>query len=138
MKILQIVPFFYERSGGPVKVVRSLSKELAKRHQVTVFTTSAVDKNHDFTKAPKKLNVDGYEVLFFPRIPILSEFNISPTMGYAIRKNLKTYDIIHMHSWRQFQDMTIHHYAQKYNIPYVMNTHGSLQRLLSKKKLKWL
>lgn len=138
MRILQVIPVFYARSGGPVKVVRSLSKELAKEHQVTVYTTSALDSKHDFQKSPKSVELDGFRIKYFPRMPIFTDFNISPTMAKAVQRNLQKYDIVHLHSWRQFQDMIIHHYANKYKVPYLINTHGSLRRIIAKRRLKWL
>lgn len=138
MRILQVIPVLYARSGGPAKVVRSLSKELAKKHQVTVYTTSALDSKHDYQKYPNSVKSDGYRVKYFPRMPAFTSFNISPTMAKAIKRNVQKYDIVHLHSWRQFQDMTIHHYATKYKIPYVINTHGSLRRIVAKRWLKRL
>lgn len=138
MRILQVIPVFYARSGGPVKVVRSLSKELAKEHQVTVYTTSALDSKHDFQKSPKSAKLDGFRIKYFPRMPIFTDFNISSTMAKAVQRDLQKYDIVHLHSWRQFQDMIIHHYANKYKVPYLINTHGSLRRIIAKRRLKWL
>lgn len=136
MKILLIIPVFYAQSGGTVKVVQSLAKELAKKHDVTVFTTSAFDNKHDLMKIPCKVKINGYSIIYFPRINFLPFFCISPTMCLAIKNTLQHYDIIHVHSWRQFPDMIIHYYATKYNVPYLINTHGSLHRIITKKWLK--
>jgi len=55
------------------------------------------------------------------------------------RDNLKGFDIIHIHTTRSFQNIVAHHYARKYNIPYVLDAHGSLPRAVQGKKgLKWL
>ena len=40
MKILQVIPFFNPKFGGPVKGVYYLSEELSKRgHEITLITT---------------------------------------------------------------------------------------------------
>ncbi len=138
MRILQVIPVFSDPFGGPVTVVRSISKELAKRHEVTVYTTNALDQKNDFENRPSEDYVDGYQVVYFPRIFKFSGFNISPTMEKALRETLSDYDIIHLHSWRHFQDIVVNHYAEKYNIPYVLQAHGSIPKIIAKKRLKWI
>jgi len=55
------------------------------------------------------------------------------------RKRLKDFDIIHLHSFRSFENVVIHHYAKKYDIPYVLDTHGSLPRMTrGRRDFKWL
>jgi glycosyltransferase involved in cell wall biosynthesis len=143
MRILQVIPVFSEPFGGPVTVVRSISKELAKRHDVTVYTTTALDSKHDFN--PKEEEVNGYKVIYFPRtLKILcysylfGQLNLSLSMMKSIRKNLKKFDIVHIHSWQQLPDIIVHYYATKYNVPYILQVHGSLPRIMTKQKLKWI
>jgi glycosyltransferase involved in cell wall biosynthesis len=138
MRILEVIPVFSPQFGGPVTVVRSISKELAKRHEVTVYTTSALNQRRDSGDSPFVDEFDGYRVVYFPRIFKFSGFNISPTMARALKETIDKYDVIHLHSWRQFQDVIVHHYAQKYGVPYVLQAHGSLPRIVVKRRLKWV
>jgi glycosyltransferase involved in cell wall biosynthesis len=138
MRILQVIPVFSAQFGGPVTVVRSISKELAKRHEVTIYTTNALDQRYDFKDSPFENESDGYRVVYFPRIFRLSGFNISPTMTRALKETIDEYDVIHLHSWRHFQDIIVHHYAKKYGVPYVLQAHGSLPRIVAKQRLKWV
>jgi len=138
MKILQVVPVFTDTFGGPVSVVRSISKELAKRHEVTVYTTSALDRRRDFENKPSEDYMDGFRVVYFPRILTFTGFNISPTMKRELEKTVSEFDVIHLHSWRNFQDIIVHYYAKKYGVPYVLQTHGSLPRIITKQRLKWV
>ncbi len=141
MKILEVVPVFSDPFGGPVAVVRSISKELAKRHDVVVYTTTALDPWHDF--APKEEKIDGYRVIYFRRtfrqlsyIGILGQLNLSFGMMQAVKQNLRKFDVVHVHSWQQFPDVLIHHYATKYDVPYVLQVHGSLPKIMTKQTLK--
>jgi len=138
MKILQVIPVLSIRFGGPVAVVRSVSRELAKRHDVTVYTTTALDRENDLKETPFEVENNGYRIVYFPRILKFTGFNISPAMTRAMKKSLRKYDIIHLHSWRHFQDIITHHYSMKYNVPYVLQPHGSLPRIGSKRWLKWI
>lgn len=141
MKILEVVPVFSDPFGGPVAVVRSISKELAKRHEVVVYTTTALDPWHDF--GPKEEKIDGYRVIYFKRtfrqlsyIGILGQLNLSYGMMQAIKQNLREFDVVHVHSWQQFPDVLVHHYATKYDVPYVLQVHGSLPNIMAKQLLK--
>jgi len=134
MKILQVIPVFSPSFGGPVTVVRSLSKELAKRHEVVVYTTAALDLRHDFE--PKEEKVNGYKIQYFPRALkplcysyLFGQLNISWDMMEAVKHGIRRFDIVHLHSWQQFPDIIVHHYAGKYNVPYVIQTHGSIPRI---------
>lgn len=60
MKILLVIPVFTEPFGGPVTVVKSIAKELAKRHEVVVYTTTALDQKHDIP--PKLVYNNGYTI----------------------------------------------------------------------------
>jgi len=60
----------------------------------------------------------------------------TPGIIFKARREIKTTDIIHLHNYRTFQNIAVHYYAQRYGIPYVLQAHGSLPRILSKKALK--
>lgn len=134
MKILQVIPVFSAPFGGPVTVVRSISKELAKRHEVAIYTTTALDPKHDFIQRNEE--IDGYRVTFFPRILkqlsysyFLGELNLSLDMLQAVKQHLMEFDIIHVHSYQQFPDILIHEYARKYGVPYILQPHGSIPKI---------
>jgi glycosyltransferase involved in cell wall biosynthesis len=136
MKILQVIPVFYPESGGPAAIVRSISKELAKHHEVTVYTTNALDQRHEFNKSPFEHESNGYKIVYFPRILSSFGFNISPGIVEALQKTLANYDIVHLHSWRNFQDLAIYYFTRKFGVPYVLQVHGSLPAIVAKKNLK--
>jgi glycosyltransferase involved in cell wall biosynthesis len=59
-------------------------------------------------------------------------------MARALQKTLNEFDIIHLHSWRHFQDMIVPHYAKKYGIPYILQVHNALSREeKTSRKLLW-
>jgi len=138
MRILQVIPVFSEFFGGPVFDVRSISRELAKRgHEVTVYSTSAYNWTQDLNR--KEEMMDGYRVVYFSRVKFSSfyQFFISTEMCKGIRDSVKDFDIVHTHTCRAFPEIPLHHYAQKYGVPYIHQAHGSLSRV-GKKYLKYL
>ncbi len=117
-------------------MVEAEAKELSRRHDVTVVTTNAADRMHDFSRVPSIEDSNGYRIIRYPRLPIFGSLNVSPAMLCLLRQMPVAFDIVHVHSWRQFQDIAVHHYAVKSGTPYVLQALGSLPRIAPKRRLK--
>jgi len=122
MKILQVVSFFSPmRGGGIVAVTYQLSRALAQcGHEVTIYTSDfALDQKYiDSLRGVKVHTFHSYfslggRPLFMPGI-----------VGMA-RRELRDFDVIHMHGYRGFHYMVLRHYARKYGIPYIVDAHGA-------------
>ena len=142
MKILQVTNFFKPswESGGPARVAYEISKKLIERgHDVTVYTTDGFKSRLNVEKN-KPVNVDGIKTYYFKNLSsYLSSKMVLPTPYYlplVARKRIKEFDIIHIHEHRTILAAIIHHYAKKYNIPYVLQAHGSVLPNLRRQKLK--
>ena len=55
-----------------------------------------------------------------------------------LKKELKYFDIVHLHNFRCYQHVITCKYAIKYNIPYIVQAHGSLPLIIEKQDLKKL
>ncbi|MFC1908809.1 glycosyltransferase [Chloroflexota bacterium] len=138
MKILQVFDFFSPHGGGTVDLLYKLSRSLAQRgHEVTVFT-SDFKLDRDYIDSLPEVNVYPFHCL-----SSIAEFYLTPGMVGEVRRRLKDFDIIHLHCFRSFQNTVIRHYATKYGIPYILDTHGSLPRMTAgetgqKWRLRWL
>ena len=144
MKILQVVPYFPPAYafGGPVKAVYQTSKELVKRgHEVTVYTTDVKDFNSRLETNSDDA-IDGIKIYRFRNCSLtlvrkLKLFVTLDLISYA-KKRIKTFDIIHLHEYYTFQNTVIHRYAKKYNVPYILQAHGSISRVGALRMFKWL
>ena len=135
MKILQVILYFTPTRGGDVNVCYNLSKHLAKRgHEVTIITTD-FEFGEEYAKTLEK---EGVKVIPFHCIINVDLFLISPSMNKWLKENIRIFDIIHLHDFRSHQNCIVHHYAKKNKIPYVLQPHGSLPRIIEKQKLKKL
>lgn len=133
MNILQVFSSFsITFGGGTVDLIYKISRALKQRgHEVTIYTSDFgleqeyIDSLHEIKVFPfhSFVNVPG---LYF-----------SPDLLSEIAKNLKYFDIIHLHMQRSFQNILLHHYAQKYGVPYLIDAHGSTP-MTKKKSLKQL
>ncbi len=133
MKILQVTNLFSPVHGGAAEVPYQLSKELAKRgHDVAVYTSDAKMGQERFTP------VTGVKISPFKTLFGLATFYVTPAIIGQAKVEIKQTNVIHLHNYRTFQNVVVHHYARKYGIPYVLQAHGSLPRIMGKKILKQL
>lgn len=139
MRILQVISTFYPAwaFGGPVKVAYDISKELARRgHEVEVFTTNAYNQTSNFKPKFKTQKLSGFKVTYFNNLVRYGNVFVSPTMIAALSKRVKEFDVIHSHYGRQAHDVAVSFYAHKYGVPYVLQAHGSLPRIMDMQNLK--
>lgn len=133
MNILQVVPYFNPKFGGDVNVCYNISKELTKiGHDVTILTTN-FEFDKDYADSIPKVNVVSFECYFN-----ILFFLYSPMMKKWLKNNIKDFDVIHLHTFRSYQNNIIHKYSGKFNIPYVLQAHGSMPGNAQKQNLKRL
>lgn len=142
MKILQVSHSFYPcyQAGGVVKVVYDISKEMVRNdHAVTVFTTDGCRDRLDVqTDVP--VNVDGIRVYYFRNISnwLRIKFKIATPLALigVIKKEIRNFDVIHIHEHRTLLAATVSYYARKNDIPYIVQSHGSVLPFFQKQLLK--
>ena len=133
MKILQVVQFFSAKHGGSAMVPYEMSKHLHNAgHDVTVLTTD-FQMDNDFIDS-----LDGVEVIPFHCQMNIGSLLVSSSMKKYLKQNINKFDIIHMHNFRTYQNIIVHRFAKKHKIPYVLQAHGSVPRIIEKKGLKYL
>ena len=135
MKILQVYHIFPALYGGVSTVVYQITKELSRRgYKIDVLTTNA-----HFVRKENE-NLSGIDVYRFPLlIKKLTDYNILiPKVNFVswVKENVKSYDCIHLHGYRNPYSLVVAHYAKKYDIPYVLQVHGSIPRIGSLRGLK--
>ena len=143
LKILQVIPLFFLSwaGGGPVELMYNLSKSLLDRgHQITIYTTDALRKRQKLKYRTEAINMRGVKVCEFKslgsKLGQRHNIYVSPAMIPTIAKEINKFDVVHLHEYRTFQNIVAHHYAQKYRVPYVLQAHGSLPRIMAKQRLK--
>ena len=144
MKILQVSNFFKPmwESGGVARVAYEISKHLKDRgHEITVYTTnrSAYRKNIETNKLT---SLEGMKVYYFENLRKYFPWITLPVVPYYLpfvaRKQIKKFDIIHIHEHRSLLAVIVHHYAKKHGIPYVLQAHGSVMPFFAKQRFKRL
>lgn len=131
MKILYVTQFFSPVHGGSAEAPYRLARELALRgHDLTVYTSDYKLDNRYIS------SLDNVKVAPFRSCLNLAKFNVTPGIIGQARKEVREFDIIHMHNYRTFQNLVVRHYARRHRVPYVLQAHGSLLTLFQRAALK--
>lgn len=139
MKILQVFDYFSPYGGGTVDAIYKLSRALAQNgHKITIYTSDfKLDQAYIDSLTKVKFTL-------FHNVSSFLGFYVMPEIIKKAKVDIKNYDVIHLQCARSFQNIILHHYAMKYNVPYIMDTHGSLPRTYAGKRFdykcifKWL
>jgi len=132
MKILHVTNFFKPSwdTGGIARSAYELSRELASRgHEVTVYTTDG--KNRLDVKKDRPVDVDGIETYYFKNASTtLAKANMPLPLAVSpvARREVRDFDIIHLHGFRTIPSAVVQHYAKKYKVPYVVQPRGTAPR----------
>lgn len=76
-----------------------LAEELARQgHDISVYTTTANGAKELEVEPGKEVEVDGVKVTYFERVTG-DHTHISTALWHALYKKVKTFDVVHIHSW---------------------------------------
>ncbi len=141
MNILQVANFYKPiwEAGGVARSTYELSRHLAARgHAVTVYTTNWAYQDYDLTtNAP--VDVEGVRVYYFENLRRYAPSLLPPTPYYSpvvARREIDSFDIIHMNEYRALLTAGVCRYARKYDVPYVLQARGSLPKIMQVQRLK--
>lgn len=141
MRILQVTNFYKPiwEAGGPARSTYEMARHLSARgHDVTVYTTNwAYQDYHLATNTP--VDVEGVRVYYFENLRKYAPHLLPPTPYYSpvvARKEVSSYDIIHMNEYRALLTAGVCRYARRYQIPYVLQARGSLPKIMHVQRLK--
>lgn len=128
MKILQVFNFLsLPHGGGTVDIVYKLSRALVKRgHEVTVCIGD-FKLDQDYLKSLENVNVKVYHSLLN-----MHGLYIMPSIA---KLDITDFDVVHLHCYRSFQNAVICYKAKKYNVPYIIDAHGSTVDLVGGKQV---
>lgn len=142
MRILQVSNFFKPmwETGGVTKVSYEVSSHLVKAgHDVTVYTTDGYNSQFE-NRTNVPLDIDGIRVYYFKNLfkSVVRKVNLTFPyhLPFVLRKEIKNFDIIHIHEHRTVSAAIVHYYAKKHGVPYVLQSHGSVLTFFQKSKLK--
>jgi glycosyltransferase involved in cell wall biosynthesis len=125
------------RYGGPPIAARDLCRELVKKGiSVSVYTTDIDGKARLDVPLFESVYLDGVEYKFFP-VQSPRRYRLSLGLAFALRKDISSFDVVHIHSIYVFPSMMAAYYARSYKVPYIIRPHGTLDPVIYERH-RWL
>ena len=140
MKILHVVSTMDPVSGGPTRVLADLVRyQHSVGHALAICTTdrgNPTSRRMDKSAFAPLLNAAEL-YCFATEVPPLL---VSSRMGAWLRKNIRRYDIDHIHGLYRFPPTYAAYQARKQGVPYIIRPHGTLDPYLYTKSSRsvWL
>ena len=142
MKILHVAHFFYPclSAGGVVNASYQIASNQSKGNDVKVISSDSCKERLKFPNGRYDVDVDGIKVDYFRNLS--NGFKLKTMLdtplgaSFKIRKDIKDYDIVHIHEHRQTLAILASYFARKNNIPYIVQAHGSVLPFFQKEGLK--
>lgn len=136
MKILHVIAGLAPQGGGPHKAAPELCRALAcKGHKVTIFTTNADGKGILNVPTDRPVLWKGVAIRYFP-VSWPRRWVFSLPLARALKKNIRAFDIIHVHSLYLFHTFITAHYCRQHGVTYLICPHGTLDPFL-RRKSRW-
>ncbi len=77
-------------------------------------------------------SVNGVQIRYFATTwP--SRFFVSPSMARELRRRVREFDLVHVHSLYLFPTLAATHYARRAGVPYIIRPHGTLDPFLRRR-----
>ena len=142
MKILHVAHFFYPclSAGGVVNASYQIASNQSKDNDVKVISSDSCKERLKFPNGRYDVDVNGIKVDYFRNLS--NGFKLKTMLDtplgapFKIRKDIKDYDIVHIHEHRQTLAILASYFARKNNIPYIVQAHGSVLPFFQKEWLK--
>jgi glycosyltransferase involved in cell wall biosynthesis len=132
MKVLQAYLFFsIKYAGGTSDLMFKICKALEK---INVKNTILCGSHEFDSNLSKKLKKTEFKI--FKSYLDKWGFSITPGYFFYLKKELKNFDVVHMHVYRTFQNILLYFFCKIYNVPYIMDAHGSVPFFVKKINLK--
>lgn len=142
MKILHVAHFFYPclSAGGVVNASYQIASKQSKDNDVKVISSDSCKERLKFPNGRYDVDVDGIKVDYFRNLSngfkLKTMLDTPLSAPFKIRKDIKDYDIVHIHEHRQTLAILASYFARKNNIPYIVQAHGSVLPFFQKEGLK--
>ena len=132
MKILHsFILFSIEIGGGTSDFIYKICKAQAKAGLKPTILTGSYAFNKELANTLNGVDFHVEKTWLHKQ-----GFSLMPGLILWCRNNLQQYDVVHMHVYRTFQNIVLYYYCRKYNIPYVMDAHGSVPYFTKKNFIK--
>lgn len=142
MKILHVAHFFYPclSAGGVVNASYQMALKQSRDNDVKVISSDSCKERLKFPNGRYDVDVNGIKVDYFRnisnRFKLATMLDTPLSAPFKIRKDIKNYEVVHIHEHRQTLAIIVSYFAHRNNIPYIVQAHGSVLPFFQKEGLK--
>ncbi len=135
MRILHVIPSLAPRFGGPPFAAVQMCGELARRGlDVALYTTNVgLDRDSPPVSAPVLSSPGRMVIRSFP-VSLPGLFGVSYELARALRADVESFDLVHIHSLYRFASSAAAHYARRAGVPYLVRPHGTLDPFMFRRR----
>lgn len=138
MKVLHVIPSLSLTEGGPTRAIAAMEQALAAQG-VTVETASTDDAGpgrHNGKPLAQPLPENGAMHWYFAKR--MDFYKWSPAFARWVRREIRHYDLLHVHAVFSFTSTTAARVARAAGVPYVMRPLGTLNDYGLTRHRPWL
>ena len=130
LRILHIIPTIGPRYGGAAVACIELCRALAEKGAEVVVYTTDIDRPEGWIDSSEEpLLIEGVQYFFFKTIgPEYYWFSLG--LFRALKREIPTFDVVHIHSLYRVHLPLAVYFCRKYDVPFVLKPHGSLDPYL--------
>lgn len=133
MRILHVIANLAPRYGGPSKACVEMAAAVAARgHEVHIFTTDQDGSGTLDVPTDRPVMRENVHIHYF-HAQIRRIWPVSIPLAKALRDHVRDFDLVHVHSLYLFHGLLAGHYCRKWNVPYLLRPHGTLDPYLYKR-----
>jgi glycosyltransferase involved in cell wall biosynthesis len=131
MRILHVIPSLAMRHGGPPKAAQELCRELVRvGHEVTIFTTNLDGSQRLDVPVDRPIRGEDGVVRWYFATQRSGLYGVSMSLIRALRRNIRNFDVVHIHTLYRFTSTVAAHYCRREGVPYILRPHGTLDPFL--------
>ncbi len=131
MRILHVIPSLAKRHGGPPKAAQELCRELVLMgHEVAIYTTNLDGNQRLDVPVDQPIRGEDGVVRWYFATQRSGLYGVSMSLIGALRRNIRSFDVVHIHTLYRFTSTVAAHYCRSARIPYILRTHGTLDPFL--------
>lgn len=138
MKVLHVIPYMHPQGGGPPVAVDRICHELNRAGaEADILTTDLYTQDGNLSW---KTDWFSHERMDIQPVTKQRPYADSPKLRSVLRKTVKNYDLVHLHTLWTYCSRAVKKYCRKRRVPYAVMPHGmldpaSLQRKQFKKAI---
>lgn len=127
MKVLHVIPAVAPSYGGPSQAVLDMCRALIVEGVEAEIATTNSDGCKDLNVTlQQRIDHKGVPTYFFSR-SLKTEYKFSLPFAQWLKRNLKNYNLLHIHSVFCYPTAIAAYYARKFGIPYIICPAGILE-----------